>query len=269
MTNPSTNSMSTRRQPRAGLITIMAAFVTLPVSSSAFQSLPSIPQPAVMKPQASPQGVPYSRISSSRLFSSGGGGGFGSNPNQKIGSNNSPPVKSSPAGDFAYQEMVVLLTAMQKEGVTSRTMNPTQRQELEGYVRTVLKEQKHKSLPLQHIGQALVVEDPVTGGSSGSEWKLMFSTSDAVLESLPSDATVFLKIRDTTSLDYTLKFSKKTMGLDSLTAQCHYEVDVSKQSRFNLVFCGCVCMLQGVLTKIEFALFCFVTKRRDPSSQDC
>ena len=55
----------------------------------------------------------------------------------------------------------------------------------------------------------------------------MFSTSEAVLESLPNDATVLLKIVNEDTLDYTLKFSKKTMGLDSLTAKCKYTFDVS------------------------------------------
>ena len=212
----------TTRQPWVGLILAVLLVVTLPCSSSAFQTPIALPTAKT---------TPASRIGSSRLFSSGGGGGgFGSsNQNQNNNNNNNNNVKtSSPAGDFAYQEMVVLLTAMQKEGVTSRTMDPAKRQELEGYVRTVLVEQR--GLPLPEIGSALIMEDPVTGDKSGSDWKLMFSTSDAVLESLPSDATVFLNVQDTTSLDYTLKFSKKTMGLDSLTAHCHYELDVSKPS---------------------------------------
>jgi hypothetical protein len=90
---------------------------------------------------------------------------------------------STPAGDFAYQEMLVYFNQMQKDGVTSRTMDPTKRSELEGFVRTVLA--NRKGLRLQDIGQAILPK---------SEWKLMFSTSEAVLESLPSDATVFLKV---------------------------------------------------------------------------
>lgn len=210
----------TTRQPWVGLILAVLLVVTLPCSSSAFQT--PIPLPTAKT-------TPASRIGSSRLFSSGGGGGGFGSSNQNQNNNNNNVKTSSPAGDFAYQEMVVLLTAMQKEGVTSRTMDPAKRQELEGYVRTVLVEQR--GLPLPEIGSALIMEDPVTGDKSGSDWKLMFSTSDAVLESLPSDATVFLNVQDTTSLDYTLKFSKKTMGLDSLTAHCHYELDVSKPSK--------------------------------------
>ena len=92
---------------------------------------------------------------------------------------------SNPAGDFAYQEMLVFFNEMQKNGVTSRTMDPAKRSELEGFVRTVLA--NRSTLRLQDIGQALLPK---------SEWKLMFSTSEAVLESLPNDATVFLNVRN-------------------------------------------------------------------------
>lgn len=136
------------------------------------------------------------------------GGGFGA---PKKSRNNSP---STPAGDFAFQEMLVYFNAMQKEGATSRTMDPTKRSELEGFVRTVLANKN--GLRIQDIGQAILPK---------SDWRLMFSTSEAVLESLPNDATVFLNIVDEENLDYILKFSKKTMGLDSLTAKCKYTFD--------------------------------------------
>ncbi|CAB9503479.1 expressed unknown protein [Seminavis robusta] len=137
--------------------------------------------------------------------------GFGS-PEKK--EKNTPAT--SPAGDFAYQEMLVVLNAMQQEGVSSKTMDPTKRRELEGYVDTVLANRRDRSYPLQNIGTALL---------PASEWKLMFSTSDAVLESLPNEATVFLKILDEENLDYILKFPQKTLGLDSLTAKCKYTFD--------------------------------------------
>lgn len=207
---------TTAKQPMLWVGLAMAS-LALPLAD-AFQSPLAVQQKATSKVTipSSPTG----------LFSSSGGG-FGRNQNSNTASSSST-VKSSPAGDFAYQEMVVLLTAMQKEGATSRDMDPAKRRELEGYVQTVLKENQHKSLPLKDIGQAIA--DPVSG--TGSEWKLMFSSSDAVLETLPNDATVFMKIHDTESMDYTLKFSKKTMGLDSLTAKCHYTFDVSSRPSF-------------------------------------
>ena len=131
--------------------------------------------------------------------------------------------------------MVVLLTAMQKEGATSRTMDPEKRRELEGYVQTVVRANQQKSLPLQDIGRAIVGR-----GSGGSEWKLMFSSSDAVLESLPNDATILMKIHDQETMDYTLQFSKKTLGLDSLTAKCHYKFDV-RGNKYSLCVCA-VCL---------------------------
>lgn len=123
---------------------------------------------------------------------------------------------SSPAGEFAFQEMLVLLTAMQKQGATSRTMDPAKRIELEGYIETVLA--TRTGLPLRDMGKALLPP---------SQWKLLFSTSPAVVESLPSDATLFLTLVDHENLDYTLRFSKKTLGLESITAKCKYTVDVS------------------------------------------
>jgi len=166
--------------------------------------------------------VEASRKGRTTAYSSGGG--FGKDTEvSKI--NDKKPSLSSPAGDFAYQEMLVLLRAMQKQGATSRTMDPAKRSELEGYVRTVLENNRHKSLPLKDIGRALV---------PSSEWKLMFSSSEAVLESLPNDATVFLNVKDEEHLDYILKFSKKTLGLESLTAECTYTFDVSFDNSFHL-----------------------------------
>lgn len=140
------------------------------------------------------------------------GKGFDSSSNQSDFAKGR--AASTPAGDFAYQEMLVYFNQMQRDGVTSRTMDPAKRSELEGFVRTVLANKK--GLRLEDIGQALLPK---------SEWKLMFSTSEAVLESLPNDATVFLNIQDEMNLDYVLRFSKKTMGLDSLTAKCQYTFD--------------------------------------------
>ena len=191
-------------------------------SSHSFQSpVPSTTHQHQLTPTriSSPRHTTAATTTSLSLSSSSGGGGFGNNDETtKAKTSSSPPSLSSPAGDFAFQEMLVLLTAMQKEGATSRDMDPAKRRELEGYVRTVLANNSHKSLRLQDIGRAIVPQ---------SEWKLMFSSSEAVLESLPKDATVFLKIKNEQELDYVLKFSKKTMGLDSLTAKCKYTFDVS------------------------------------------
>jgi len=130
----------------------------------------------------------------------------------------SPSSKSaSPAGDFAFQEMLVFFNSMQQQGASSRNMDPVKRDELAGYVRTVLAN-RPSLVPLKDIGKALV---------PSSKWKLMFSTSDAILESLPPDASVYMNILDEEYLEYVLQFSKKTMGLESLTAKSKYTVDVS------------------------------------------
>ena len=136
-------------------------------------------------------------------------------PTTTTSSSSRTKTTRSPSGEFAYQEMIVLLTAMKRQGVTSKTMDPVKRNELEGYIRTVLA--TRNSEPLASIGQALL---------PSSEWKLLFSTSSIVVESLPNDATVVLNILDSKRLDYTLQFSKKTLGLNSITARCHYTFDV-------------------------------------------
>lgn len=190
---------------------------TIVPDTMAFQV--SLPKPITSKHRTSAAEIPTERRNQILLRNQkSGGGGFGPESQKSSSSKFSSSSASSPSGDFAYQEMLVFLNTMQREGVSSKTMDPAKRSELEGYVRKVLAQRSEQSIPLRDIGQAIVPK---------SSWKLMFSTSNAVLESLPQDATVFLNILDQENLDYILQFSKKTLGLDSLTAKCKYTFDVS------------------------------------------
>lgn len=142
-------------------------------------------------------------------------GGFG---NEERAKSSSSPKKASAAGEFAYQEMRAQLNAMRKQGIPSRDLGPEKRAELEGYVRTVLNNRSDMSIPLENIGEQLLPQ---------SKWQLLFSTQSAVLGDLPRDASVFINILDEENLDYRLQFSKKTLGLNSITAKSKYTFDVS------------------------------------------
>lgn len=154
-----------------------------------------------------------------------GGGGFGSGNKQSLPQKQPSPLKqpsaqkkATAAGDFAYQEMRVQLNEMKKQNVPSGALQPSKLEELEGYVRTVLNNRKDLSMPFSEIGKELLPQ---------SKWRLAFSTANAVLGDLPRDATVYLDILDEENLDYKLQFTKKTMGLSSITAKSKYTFDVS------------------------------------------
>jgi len=118
--------------------------------------------------------------------------------------------------DFEFQEMRVQLDAMKRDKIPSRDLPLDKRQELEAYVSTVVK-QRPSPVALKDIGKVL----------PGTKWRLGFSTEGATLGDLPRDADVNLKYIDDSKMDYVLQFSKKTLGLNRLTAKSSYTVDVS------------------------------------------
>lgn len=182
-------------------------------SVGGFQALP-LP----LQRKSDPPSIAAHRLSLLRMNNSNGsGGGFGGDSN-KSKQQPSQQKKASASGDFAYQEMRANLEAMKKQNVPSRALEPNKRMELEGYVRTVLNNRSDRSIPLANIGKEILPQ---------SKWRLAFSTAGAVLGDLPSDATVYLNILDGENLDYRLQFSKKTMGLRSITAKSKYTFDVS------------------------------------------
>mmetsp|Transcript_8722 Transcript_8722/g.12337 ORF Transcript_8722/g.12337 Transcript_8722/m.12337 type:complete len:216 (-) Transcript_8722:287-934(-) len=122
---------------------------------------------------------------------------------------------ASSAAEFEFQEMRVQLQAMAQQGIPSRDLIPTKRAELESYVRKVVQE-RASPVPLAEIGERLL----------GTEWLLVFSTQGAALADLPRDAKVLLEFdQEDLKLDYVLEFSKKTMGLNRLTAKSTYTFD--------------------------------------------
>jgi len=120
--------------------------------------------------------------------------------------------KPSPSMEFALQELCAQLTSMNKSNVFQ--LPAAKRIELESYVRTVAKS-NDSPVPLTDIGERLI----------GTTWKLVFSTDDTVLSSLPKEARVMIEVIDEERLNYILKFTKRVFALKSLTAKCMYEVD--------------------------------------------
>lgn len=105
---------------------------------------------------------------------------------------------------------------MQEKNVPSRYLTPEKRQELEGYVRSVLQ------------GRAVATTARTKSDWVGTTWRLAFSTEDPA--DLPRDATVYISFHNEERLDYSLVFSGKTLGLNKLTAECTWEVIDAPQS---------------------------------------
>jgi hypothetical protein len=138
--------------------------------------------------------------------------------------------------EFEYQEMKIRLDDMRRAGIGPRDLSAASRRELLGYVRRVVAQRRRRRT------WAAEDDDDGGGGSSGaastmamalpgSEWRLVFSSEGeeeggggvaVVGDSLPRDSTVVLRFVDAHRLDYVLKFGKKTLGLDNLTARSRW-----------------------------------------------
>lgn len=118
--------------------------------------------------------------------------------------------------DFEFQEMRAQLDAMKRNKIPSRDLPIDKRQELEQYVQAIV-ENRPSPVPLKDVGQVL----------PGTKWTLGFSTEAATLGDLPRDAEVNLEFLNDSRMNYVLEFSKKTLGLNRLTARSSYTVDVS------------------------------------------
>ena len=124
--------------------------------------------------------------------------------------------------EFEYQELCIQLEAMKKKNVASRDLDPSQRQEIIGYIQSVV-ERRKPTESLGSLSQQLSEELPNT------KWRLAFSTEQAAVGDLPKDASVFLAFdgieqssQERRSLDYILQFSPKTLGLKNLKAKSSY-----------------------------------------------
>ena len=117
-------------------------------------------------------------------------------------------AKRSPTGDFELQELKAQVESIRRQGVASKALPPTKRFELETYAKGVI-ENKASPVPLEQVGTRL----------AGTKWRLVFSTENAALSSLPSDATVVLDFLDDTNMNYSLIFGEKTAGLNKIVAK--------------------------------------------------
>jgi hypothetical protein len=123
-------------------------------------------------------------------------------------------AKQSPTGDFELQELKAQVEGMKKAGIASRSLAPTKRFELESYARAII-ENKDSPVGLSEVGQRL----------PGTKWRLVFSTENASLANLPPDASVYLDFLDESSMEYSLRFSEKTAGLNSIMAESKWTAD--------------------------------------------
>jgi hypothetical protein len=146
-----------------------------------------------------------------------------SNDSAPSSSSSPPPLPKKPAllAEFEYQELKIQLNALQEQGILFSQLRSDKKNELEGYIRRIVN-RRPSPIPLFELGQALTSRT-----NTSKQWKLVFSTQRATTESLPSDATVLLKFLNDKELEYSLKFGKRTMGLNRLTAKSTYTVDVS------------------------------------------
>jgi hypothetical protein len=127
------------------------------------------------------------------------------------------PKNFAAQAEFEYQELKIYLTAMKDQNVVSQRLRDEKRNELEGYVRKIVTDRRGEGVvvPLHQVADYL----------PNTNWRLAFSTQGLTSE-LPKDASIFLKFHDSSTLDYSLSFTK-TFGLNRLTAKSSYTVDVS------------------------------------------
>jgi hypothetical protein len=116
---------------------------------------------------------------------------------------------------FEYQELRANLDAMKRQNVSSRDLDAYKRQEIEKYVRHVITYRPSSSDDVSQLGELL----------PGRSYRLAFSTESAALGDLPRDAQVFLRFKDRTTMEYSLEFSEKTLGLNSIKAISNWTID--------------------------------------------
>ena len=116
--------------------------------------------------------------------------------------------------EFDYQELKVQTQEMIKQNVNSFQLLPEKRTEIENYARRVVAKRKSSSM------------DDISTQLPDTRWRLAFTTQ-TLMSQLPQDATIVMEFLDSAKMNYALEFSKKTLGLNRLTAQSTYKVEVS------------------------------------------
>jgi hypothetical protein len=122
--------------------------------------------------------------------------------------------------------MKVRLGDLVRSGMASRDLRPADREEISGYVRTIVAERGD--------GGTRTGELDLASELPGTAWRLAFSGEDLSVDAeagpalgggLPRDATVFIRfLPKNDELDYVLEFGKRTLGLDNLTARSRWWV---------------------------------------------
>lgn len=126
--------------------------------------------------------------------------------------------------DFDYQELKINLRAMKQQKLTTANqLEEGKRNEMERYVRTIVK-QRPSPVPLWEIGGDAGTAK--AGKLPGTKWRLSFSTQAVTNESLPAGVQIQLDFVDERRVDYSMEFTK-TFGLSKLTAESSYQVDSS------------------------------------------
>lgn len=126
-------------------------------------------------------------------------------------------AKERPSADyceFEMQELRVQLNAMKAKGIGSKDLDPLTRAVFATYARQVVSK-RPSPIAMASVAAQL----------PGTTWRLVLSTEAATLGDLPRDATVYLSFVDESNMDYSLRFSEKTFGLDSITAQSKWTGD--------------------------------------------
>lgn len=204
-----------------------AALSTTPTLTSAFLQIshPSRHAPsAVMSPSSSWSSNKNTRLSDLLELNMA----FNENKDSPSSSSSPPTPKPALLAEFEYQELKIQLNALQEQGVLFSQLRSDKKNELEGFVRRIVN-RRPSPIPLYQLGQALTTTKTTTKNNNNNkqQWKLVFSTQLVTTESLPEDATVLIKFLNDKELEYSLKFGKRTMGLNRLTAKSTYTVDVS------------------------------------------
>jgi len=137
---------------------------------------------------------------------------------QKQSNNN---TKSDSKYDFAIQELRFTLKSLKKQLDTLSYYQLSQskkRNDIEEYIYTIV-QNKLSPIPLENLcsndNMMLVV----------GKWKLIFSTDERIITSLPKEARIVLDIKDNTNLDYILEFTTRIFALKKLIAQSSYSIN--------------------------------------------
>ncbi|GAX15999.1 hypothetical protein FisN_22Hh144 [Fistulifera solaris] len=116
--------------------------------------------------------------------------------------------------EFELQELRAQLNAMKAKGISSKELDPITRAAFVNYARQIVAK-RPSPIALSSVAAQL----------PGSSWRLVFSTEAVTLGALPNDATVYLHFVDESDMNYSLRFSEKTFGLDAITAQSKWTGD--------------------------------------------